>query len=43
MPGREQTVGGVSVIRFAPDGQVAEQRDYWAIGDSRRDPPLGWL
>jgi len=31
--GREQTLGGVAVIRFAPDGRVVEQRDYWAMED----------
>ena len=40
--GREQTLGGVSVLRFAPDGRVVEQRDYWAMEDGRRDPPPGW-
>jgi len=40
--GREQTLGGVSVLRFRPDGLVVEQRDYWAIEDGRRDPPPGW-
>ena len=39
---REQTLGGVSVLRFAPDGLVVEQRDYWAAEDGRRDPPPGW-
>jgi hypothetical protein len=40
--GREQTLGGVAVTRFAPDGRVAEQRDYWAMEDGRREPPPGW-
>jgi hypothetical protein len=40
--GREQTLAGVAVIRFAPDGRVAEQRDYWATEDGRRSPPPGW-
>jgi hypothetical protein len=40
--GREQTLGGVAVIRFAPDGRVVEQRDYWAMEDGRRVPPPGW-
>ncbi len=40
--GREQTLAGVSVIRFGPDGRVAEERDYWAMEDGRREPPPGW-
>jgi len=40
--GRDQTLGGVALIRFAPDGRVAEQRDYWAMEDGRREPPPGW-
>jgi SnoaL-like domain len=39
---REQTLGGIAVLRFAPDGRVAEQRDYWALDEGRRDPPPGW-
>ena len=30
------------MIRFAPDGRVAEQRDYWAMEDGRREAPPGW-
>jgi len=40
--GREQTLAGVSVLRFGSDGLVAEQRDYWAMEDGRRDPPPSW-
>jgi ketosteroid isomerase-like protein len=40
--GREQTIAGVSVIRFDSDGLVAAQRDYWAVEDGRREPPEGW-
>lgn len=40
--GREQTLAGVAVIRFDPDGRVARQLDYWAMEDGRRDPPPGW-
>jgi hypothetical protein len=39
---REQTLAGVSMIRFGADGRVAEQRDYWAMEDGRREPPPGW-
>jgi hypothetical protein len=40
--GREQTIAGVSVIRFGADGLVASQRDYWAVEEGRRDPPEEW-
>jgi ketosteroid isomerase-like protein len=40
--GREQTIAGVSVIRFDAGGLVASQRDYWAVEDGRRDPPDEW-
>jgi ketosteroid isomerase-like protein len=34
--GDEETHAGIAVIRFGPDGLVAEQRDYWAMEPSRR-------
>ena len=40
--GGEQTIAGVSLIRFGKGGLVATQRDYWAIEDGRREPPEGW-
>jgi len=40
--GRDQTIAGVSVIRFDDEGLVASQRDYWAVEDGRRDPPDEW-
>ncbi len=40
--GRDQTLGGVAVIRFGADGRVVEQRDYWAMEDGRREPAPGW-
>ncbi len=40
--GREQTLSGIAVLRFAPDGRVADQRDYWTIADGRRAVPPGW-
>ena len=36
--GGEATLAGVAVLRFAPDGRVAEQRDYWDLVDGRRPP-----
>jgi ketosteroid isomerase-like protein len=40
--GTEQTIAGVSVLRFDADGLVAFQRDYWAVEVGRRDPPDDW-
>jgi ketosteroid isomerase-like protein len=40
--GRDQTIAGVSLLRFGPDGLVVTQRDYWAVEDGRREPPEGW-
>jgi hypothetical protein len=30
--GDVETLAGVSLLRFAADGRVAEQRDVWASG-----------
>jgi len=40
--GREETIAGVSVLRFGADGLVVEQRDYWNTVAGRREPPPGW-
>jgi ketosteroid isomerase-like protein len=40
--GSEQTIAGVSMIRFDGEGLVAFQRDYWAVEVGRRDPPDDW-
>jgi len=40
--GREETIAGIAVLRFADDGRVSEQRDYWAMQEGRREPPHGW-
>jgi hypothetical protein len=40
--GREETLGGISHVRFRQDGCVAEQRDYWAMWEGRAEPPEGW-
>jgi ketosteroid isomerase-like protein len=40
--GSEQTIAGVSVLRFDAAGLVVFQRDYWAIEASRKDPPDDW-
>jgi ketosteroid isomerase-like protein len=40
--GRDETIAGVAVIRFRPDGLVTEQRDYWNAQEGRVEPPPGW-
>ena len=40
--GKIYTLAGTVVLRFAPDGRVAEHRDYWALEDGRRAPYDGW-
>lgn len=37
--GRETTLAGVSVLRFASDGLVLEQWDAWNRAPERRRPP----
>jgi ketosteroid isomerase-like protein len=36
--GEEETLAGIALIRFGPDGLVVEQRDYWSM-QSGRIPP----
>jgi ketosteroid isomerase-like protein len=33
--GREQTLRGVTLLRFREDGLVIEHRDFWATADGR--------
>lgn len=40
--GREETIAGISVLRFGADGLVIEQRDYWNVSEGRGEPPSGW-
>jgi hypothetical protein len=40
--GRDETIAGITVIRFDDDGFVAEQRDYWNAQDGRHELPDGW-
>jgi hypothetical protein len=40
--GRNETIAGIAVVRFRPDGLVAEQHDYWNAQDGRVEPPSGW-
>ncbi len=40
--GRDLTLAGVTLLRFGPDGRVADHRDYWAMEDGVRRPPSHW-
>jgi hypothetical protein len=40
--GRTVTLAGVSLLHFAPDGRVGDQRDYWSELDGSREPPEDW-
>jgi hypothetical protein len=37
--GRDETIAGVALIRFGPDGLVAEQHDYWNAKPGRHERP----
>ena len=37
--GSLETLAGTSLLRFAPDGRVVEQRDVWASTPGRRKLP----
>ena len=34
----DETLAGVTVLRFGPDGLVLEHRDYWAMQPGRTPP-----
>jgi len=36
--GEEETLAGIALIRFGPDGRVVEQRDYWSMQPGRTEP-----
>jgi ketosteroid isomerase-like protein len=36
--GEDETLAGVALIRFGPDGLVVDQRDYWAMQPGRTPP-----
>ena len=40
--GDVETIAGVALLRFGPDGRVAEQRDYWNAADGIIEPYDGW-
>ncbi len=33
--GEEETLAGIALVRFGPDGRVVAQRDYWAMQPGR--------
>jgi hypothetical protein len=39
---KDETIAGIAVIHFRPDGLVAEQHDYWNAHEGRVEPPEGW-
>lgn len=40
--GDVETIAGVALLRFGPDGRVAEQRDYWNAADGIIEPYDEW-
>ena len=40
--GTNQTIAGVALLRFAPDGRVIDQRDYWSTSQGAVEPYEGW-
>lgn len=40
--GTPLTLAGEFLLVFAESGQCLELREYWAVTDSRIDPPHGW-
>ena len=40
--GEAETIAGIAVIRFGPDGLVREQHDYWNAQEGRHERPPGW-
>ncbi len=40
--GTVETIAGVALVRFGPDGRVVEQRDYWSGQEGSTEPYEGW-
>jgi uncharacterized protein (TIGR02246 family) len=40
--GKELTLAGITMLRFAADGRVADHRECWSTEEGRREPPPGW-
>ncbi len=36
--GDEETLAGITLLRFGPDGRVVEHRDYWSMQPGRAEP-----
>jgi hypothetical protein len=36
--GDEETLAGIALVRFGPNGKVVEQRDYWSMQPGRHPP-----
>ena len=36
--GEQETLAGIALVRFGPDGRVVDQRDYWSMQPGRREP-----
>jgi hypothetical protein len=41
--GKEMTLAGIALLRFAADGRVVEHHESWSMEEGRRGPPPGWL
>ena len=40
--GTTETIAGVALLRFGPDGRVVEQRDDWNSAEGAVEPYAGW-
>jgi hypothetical protein len=40
--GKDWTLAGTTVLRFAADGRASYHLDYWTMQEGRREPPPGW-
>lgn len=40
--GAVETIAGVALLRFGPDGRVVEQRDYWSSQEGSTEPYEDW-
>jgi ketosteroid isomerase-like protein len=40
--GKDVTLPGCLLLRFASGGRCAELREYWHLEQGRHDPPDGW-
>jgi len=40
--GKDWTLAGTTILRFAEDGRASYHLDYWTMEEGRRKPPPGW-